>query len=270
MHLLVHRASTSAFFAISHPKNLFQLGVPTRPQLLPSTLGTAVFAGSNSAPRSTSAPPSPWRDSEALSPPAFSPIYSAWAGSRPGTPFSVGSSSWDAGEDPGRIWALPPPPHRPSLPQNRTLHGAGRAASEAKGREATSVDTCGRRGGGGGVLYLLEAGVKGGVAGARLTLAKHSRHPLPYKRHWGWRGRESWERMETWLFRSPKSPSLRFPHPHPKLSLLGMGRGGRAEADDVERSLEGGVRKNNSHLPPPLERCFPPTHHPGLLGKGPA
>lgn len=30
------------------------------------------------------------------------------------------------------------------------------------------------------------------------------------------------------------------------------------------------MRKDNSRLPPPLGRCFPPTHHPGLPGKGPA
>lgn len=150
MHLLVHRASTSAFFAISHPKNLFQLGVPTRPQLLPSTLGTAVFAGSNSAPRSTSAPPSPWRDSEALSPPAFSPIYSAWAGSRPGTPFSVGSSSWDAGEDPGRIWALPPPP--PGPVSRRTALSTERVGQPVKrrgGRQQVSIRAAGGAAAGG-------------------------------------------------------------------------------------------------------------------------
>ena len=67
-------------------------GSPSGHSCPPSSLGTAACAGPNTVPRGTSAPPSPWRDSEAQARPAFSPGDSTRAGSRPGAPSSKASS----------------------------------------------------------------------------------------------------------------------------------------------------------------------------------
>ncbi|CAN0016725.1 unnamed protein product, partial [Rangifer tarandus platyrhynchus] len=55
----------------------FGQGSPSSHSCPPVSLGTAACAGPSIVPRSKSAPPSPWRDSEARARPAFSPGDSA-------------------------------------------------------------------------------------------------------------------------------------------------------------------------------------------------
>ena len=110
------------FFRRLPPKELVPARGPRQLTVVPLHPRDGGVCGSQHRSRSTSAPPSPWRDSEAQAPPAFSPGDSARAGSRPGAP-SSNKSSWRAtGATQGgcRHCAL-----RPGLPQNRTFHRAG-------------------------------------------------------------------------------------------------------------------------------------------------
>lgn len=137
----------------------------------------------------------------------------------------------------------------------------------AMGPEATSDADCRGR------WYLpvawAQAPSRGAVAGARPTLAPRSpRPPLQAKRGGG--GGTGREPRDVALPKSEVSLS-RFPYPRPKQSLRDMGEAqGRSRRRGAILGGGGRVRKDNSRLPPPLGRCFPPTHHPGLPGKGPA
>lgn len=84
--LLLHRASASSFSATPHPGNLFQPGVPTGSQSFPSTIRPAECVGPHTASGTMSAPPSPWRDSEAPTSAAFSSPPLREGRKRPGSP----------------------------------------------------------------------------------------------------------------------------------------------------------------------------------------
>lgn len=108
---------------------------------------------------------------------------------------------------------------------------------------------------------------RGWVAGARPALAKHSLRPTPHKAGLG----GTREERDVALPKSEVSLP-RFPYPCPEQSLREMGaaQGKSRRRGGIFGRWGARVRKDNSRLPPPLGRCFLPTHHPGLPGKGPA
>lgn len=120
--LLLHCPSAFSFSATPTPRKLVPARDPIGSQSLPSTTRPAECVGAPAASGTTSVPPSPRRDSEALTPAAFSSRDSARAGSGPGLPPSNGSSSRDKREDWGRMRAQHPQAVSPPelhFPQSR-------------------------------------------------------------------------------------------------------------------------------------------------------